>query len=382
MIIRRLSFRKNYNTPMKFKKLALAMMFATASFMAFGQEVQVTEIVQEEAAPFKPYWFIQPQFGMGSTVGEAKVKDLIAPAAALNVGFKFIPALGVRIGASGWEAKGCWVTPKQVYSFKYIQANLDLLLDLSNMFCGYNPDRIFNGYLFGGVGLTHGFDNKGAERLDTHGFPLVYLWKGSKNFAAGRFGAGCDFRVSKRVGINLEANANILSDKFNSKKAGNVDWQMNLLAGVTVRLGKIPAKPAPVVQEVITVVEPAPAIVVVEEPAPAPAPVVVPPTMREDIFFALNSSVITAEQSAKLDELVKFLNNNPTLKVSCVGYADKDTGTGPYNMKLSERRVATVAKALESKGIAADRILTAAKGDTVQPFPVDAENRVCICIAE
>lgn len=369
---------------MKILKLALAMMFAATSLMAIGQEVQVTEVqVQEEAAPFKPYWFLQPQFGMGYTVGETKVGDLITPAAAFNIGYKFIPALGFRVGVSGWEAKGNWVAPKQVYSFKYVQASLDLLLDLSNMFCGYNPDRIFNGYLFGGVGFTHGFDNGEAAKLNTHDYNLHYLWKGTKNFVAGRFGAGCNFRVSKRVGINLEANANILSDKFNSKKADNVDWQLNLLAGVSVRLGKIPAKPVPVVQEVITVVEPAP-VIVVEEPAPAPAPkpVVVPPSIRENIFFALNSSVITAEQATKIDALVKFLNDNPTLKVSCVGYADKDTGTGPYNMKLSERRVEAVATALKAKGIAEDRILTAAKGDTEQPFPVDPENRVCICIAE
>ncbi len=368
---------------MNFKNLAIATLFAAGSMTAFAQEVQVTEVqVQEVAETFSPYWFIQPQVGLGSTIGETKVKDLLSPAAALNVGYKFLPVLGARIGVSGWEGKGCWVTPKQDYSFKYVQANLDLLLDLSTLFCGFNPDRIFNGYLMGGVGFNHSFDNGEANDLYTHGYKLEYLWSGSKNFVAGRFGLGCDFRVSKRVGINLEANANILSDKYNSKKAGNVDWQTNLLAGVSVRLGKIKTKPVVVAQEVVEVVQPvapapAPAPVVEKPVAPAPAP-----TMTEDIFFALNSSVITAEQAVKIDELVKFLNANPSVKISCVGYASKESGSATYNQALSERRVDSVAKALEAKGIAEGRILTAAKGSAVQPFAENAENRVVICIAE
>ena len=353
---------------MNFKNLAIATLFAAGSMTAFAQEVQVTEVqVQEVAETFSPYWFIQPQVGLGSTIGETKVKDLLSPAAALNVGYKFLPVLGARIGVSGWEGKGCWVTPKQDYSFKYVQANLDFLLDLSTLFCGFNPNRVFNGYLLAGVGLNHAFDNGEAKDLYTHGYILENLWTGSKNFAAGRFGLGCDFRVSKRVGINLEANANILSDKFNSKKADNVDWQMNLLAGVTVRLGKIKTKPVVVAQEEVVVVQPAPApvVVVVEEPAPAPAPA---PTMTEDIFFALNSSVITAEQAVKIDELVKFLNANPTVKISCVGYASKESGTASYNQALSERRVDSVAKALEAKGIANIKRITSEKSGKLKAF--------------
>ena len=36
----------------------------------------------------------------------------------------------------------------------------------------------------------------------------------------------------------MELNANMLSDKYNSKKAGNLDWQFNALAGFTFRFGK------------------------------------------------------------------------------------------------------------------------------------------------
>jgi len=49
---------------------------------------------------------------------------------------------------------------------------------------------------------------------------------------------------------------------------------------------------------------------------------------------------------------------------------------------LSKERSAAVSAALQAKGIAASRITTDAKGDTVQPFNVNEENRVSICIAE
>lgn len=58
---------------------------------------------------------------------------------------------------------------------------------------------------------------------------MEYLWQGSKNLVAGRLGLGCDLRLNDRLSINIEGNANLLSDKFNSKKAGNCDWQIKLL---------------------------------------------------------------------------------------------------------------------------------------------------------
>mgnify|MGYP000927857905 CR=1 FL=1 len=42
----------------------------------------------------------------------------------------------------------------------------------------------------------------------------------------------------------------------------------------------------------------------------------------------------------------------------------------------------SIMEALKAKGIAADRITVAYKGDTVQPYNTPEENRVSICIAE
>lgn len=356
----------------------VAILCSTTFVFAQNENRQIKEPAK---VTFKPHWFIQAQIGAAHTVGEADFTDLLSPAAALNVGYKFAPAFGARIGVSGWQAKGGWVNPKQTYEYKYLQGNIDLMADLSTLFCGFNPDRVFNGYIFAGAGLNRGFDNDEANALDTRKHELEYLWQEGKFLPAGRFGLGCDLRLNDRLSINIEANANALSDKFNSKKAGNCDWQLNALVGVSIQLGKSYTKTAPVYYETeAPVVEKPKPTPVIEQPQPKKEVVVEP--MKQNIFFALNSAKVQADQQAKIASLVAYMEKYPTAKVTVTGYADVDTGNPRINSKLSEKRAANVAEALKAKGIAADRITIDYKGDTVQPFNTPAENRVSICIAE
>ena len=88
------------------------------------------------------------------------------PAAAINIGYQFAPAWGARVGVSGWQAKGSWVAPRQDYQYKYLQGNVDIVSDLSTLFCGFNPKRVLNGYVFAGVGLNRGFDNDEAVAIE------------------------------------------------------------------------------------------------------------------------------------------------------------------------------------------------------------------------
>ena len=364
---------------MKIRNLLVAIL-AMSGTVVFAQEQR--QIKEEGKTVFKPHWFIQAQVGAAHTVGEAKFTDLMSPAAAINIGYKFAPAFGARIGGSGWQAKGGWVTPEQTYQYKYLQGNIDIMADLSTLFCGFNPKRVFNGYLFGGVGLNRGFDNDEANALDTRTYELEYLWQEGKFLVAGRFGLGCDLRLNDRLAINIEANANALSDKFNSKKAGNCDWQLNALVGLTIKLGKSYTKTAPVYYEPepAVVEQPKPEPVVAKEPEPKPVVVVEP--MKQNIFFALNSALLQKDQQSKIDAMVAYMEKYPASKVAITGYADKETGNPRINMTLSEKRAKIVADALKAKGIAGDRIVTDFKGDTVQPFRVPEENRVSVCIAE
>lgn len=365
---------------MKRKNLWIAVFALLLSgTFASAQERQIKE---EGRTEFKRHWFMQVQVGAAHTVGEAKFTDLISPAAAVNVGYQFAPAWGARVGVSGWQAKGSWVAPRQDYQYKYLQGNVDIVSDLSTLFCGFNPKRVLNGYVFAGVGLNRGFDNDEAVAIDAAGYKMDYLWTEGKFLVAGRMGLGCNLRLNDHLSINIEGNANILSDKFNSKKAGNADWQFNALLGLNIKFGKGYKETPPVYYEAepVVVEQPKPAPVV-EQPQPKKEAVVVQP-MKQDIFFALNSAKIQDDQKSKINMLVEYLQKNPSAKVKVTGYADANTGNSKINKTLSEKRAANVAEVLKTKGITPDRIIADSKGDTVQPYKTPEENRVSICIAE
>jgi outer membrane protein OmpA-like peptidoglycan-associated protein len=265
------------------------------------------------------------------------------------------------------------------------------MLNVMDLFSAYNSKRFLNPYLFAGVGFNHAYDNDEAIALKGSGYPLPYSWSPNKNFFAGRGGVGIDFRLSNAIAFNIEGNANVMSDKFNSKSGSNPDWQYNVLAGFTIKFGKSHKKQAAPVEPVAEPQPPVkeePAPVVKEEPKPVvkeePAPVVKvePETIQENIFFKINSSVISSLELSKITQLIDFLNKNTNSNIEITGYADKATGSPKYNATLSKKRAEAVAKYLQKKGISSSRIKTSFKGDTVQPFASTEENRVAICITK
>ena len=80
------------------------------------------------------------------------------------------------------------------------------------------------------------------------------------------------------------------------------------------------------------------------------------------IYFDTNVSTITAEQHAKIDNLVNILNEHPEYKVNVYGHADP-RGDAAYNKALSQRRADAAVKLLKQKGIAHNRIFTKAFGE-------------------
>ena len=116
---------------MNIKKLWMSVFaLLLSSTVIFAQEQRIKE---EGKTAFNPHWFMQVQVGAAHTLGEAKFSDLISPAAAINVGYQFAPAWRARVGISGWQAKGGWISPQQDYQYKYLQGNVDIVSDLSTL---------------------------------------------------------------------------------------------------------------------------------------------------------------------------------------------------------------------------------------------------------
>jgi outer membrane protein OmpA-like peptidoglycan-associated protein len=189
--------------------------------------------------------------------------------------------------------------------------------------------------------------------------------------------------VSDRVSLGLEVNANILNDHYNSKKAGNPDWYFNALAGVKIALGKtyrsrVVEAPKPVERIVERIVEKP-----VATPAPAPVVEEKAEALRQDVFFTINSSKVSAAEEAKVKAIVDFLNSHADAKVTVTGYADAGTGNDKVNDRLAEQRAQVVVNLLRDKyGISTSRIVSDSKGARIQPYKENDKNRVSICIAE
>lgn len=74
------------------------------------------------------------------------------------------------------------------------------------------------------------------------------------------------------------------------------------------------------------------------------------------IFFPFDSDVIQPQSLINVKYYAEYILSTPDRKYEVVGYADKNTGSYDYNMRLSERRAQAVANKLKEYGVPSDRI--------------------------
>lgn len=362
----------------KKKLLAAALVATLAAAPATAQKVGETPV---------PYTFITVQGGGQVTFTNCSFENLVTPIGAFSVGRFFTPAVGARLGVQGWLNKsGYKVGGEDVtYDYNYATTNLDVLFNLSNIFA---PGKVHpvNAYLLGGVGLTYAWNNDDqAAIIRDNNIVEPMAWDDNRLVHNFRIGMQLEANVSRHVGINLEVAANNLHDRFNSKLNGKGDWQLQGLLGLTF---KIPTKKSPKPVPAPEPVAPAPAPAPAPEPRPEPKPEPKPApkkkvTKNVEVFFTIGNSEVSQAEEAKVASLAQWLKQHPEAQVSLTGYADAGTGNADINRKISEKRVNAVKTLLTDKhGIAASRITTSFKGDTVQPFSDNDSNRVVIGTAE
>ena len=377
---------------MKLNKVILSGVVALSCVSASAQEADKTVNV------FTPHWYAQAQIGGQYTLGEIGFGKLLSPNVQVGVGYNFNQVVGARFSLNTWQSKAGQKFDGNTYKWKwnYVAPMVDATFNLTNLFCEYNPDRLVEVGVFGGIGANIAWGNDEAadakaailkseaatEALKYGATPLENLWDGTKTRFVARVGANVDFRVSDRVKLGVELSANTLSDKYNSKKASNPDWYFNALVGVKVALGEThTTKVIPAPKPVEKIIER-----IIEKPAPAPAPKVeskvVEENFRRDIFFPIGNTNIAKSQTTKIAEIVEYMKENPDAKITLTGYADKGTGSAAFNDKIAARRAQTVYNTLAAKGVAKSRMIKESKGCRVQPFEENDMNRVTICIAK
>ena len=193
--------------------------------------------------------------------------------------------------------------------------------------------------------------------------------------------AAVGYRVAKNVGIQLYGGITCLTgDRFDNIPKYHHKSNLMYEAGLKLsyHFGKrVPPHTAP---EGASIVEPQP---IVEEPQPVvqekpvveekPAPVVEKPQPAVEtaavaekkpeavtanlpvIYFANNSSRLSADEAAKLDAVADMMKAQPDVSLSIIGHAS-NIGSKQYNRKISQRRANSVKRQLVAKGISAARL--------------------------
>jgi flagellar motor protein MotB len=76
----------------------------------------------------------------------------------------------------------------------------------------------------------------------------------------------------------------------------------------------------------------------------------------KNIFYETDSFALKEESMVELDKLVKFLAENPRIRIEIGGHTD-NIGSSGYNLKLSDNRSKAVADYLVRAGVAKDRLV-------------------------
>jgi len=84
--------------------------------------------------------------------------------------------------------------------------------------------------------------------------------------------------------------------------------------------------------------------------------------LAEMVNFDFDKSNIRPGDAAKLDRKIALLQANPMLRITITGHCD-ERGSDEYNLALGNRRALAAKNYMVNRGIAADRIATASRGE-------------------
>ena len=339
-------------------------------------------------------WFIGAGAGANIYVANgsqhADILDRLTVNPELMIGKWFNPYLGVRLKGQGGSIHTFTGSEgENMYSHTHVNAHVDFMFNFTNYICKYNEKRFYNFIPTIGVGYDHrDYDDK-------------FFKKGFNGITANASLLNT-FRLSNRLSAYIEVGGYFIERDFNKAKTGRMRWNGigTASAGLILKVGKVGFSEATLmdaglINELNDQINrlkadnsnmakqlPCKECPKVQAPAPAPAPVadvIVPNVVR----FRINSANVDREQEINIYNTAQYLNANSDAKVKIVGYADKQTGTADYNMKLSEKRAKNVAKTLiEKYNINSNRVSVEWKGSSEQPYKENSWNRVAIFFAE
>lgn len=307
----------------------------------------------------------------------------------ITLGKWFTPVLGVRAKTQMMQLQ-C-VDGRENPSFDMVNVNAQLLVNVRNLFWGYQPDRIWNISLYAGTGFYRNLDEKNTSYMYTAGMLNT-------------------FNVTKRLFINLDIYGNVAVTDLDRGVAhantpdakgflGDKDRQLGVSLGLGVNLGKVGWSKTPDL-EAINAMHKAQTDalnaslaeqqsendklkgLLAKRPETSTSTVTkeVAVTTPVSVFFNLNSSRIASKKDlVNVQALVDQLNGG---KVEVYGYADSKTGSAEYNKQLSERRAEAVAKELKKMGLKDEQIIIKPMGGVNELTPASYNRRVIVKVVK
>ena len=344
-------------------------------------------------------------FGVG---GMSVLNDgFNTPTLNFNVQFgKYItPVWGVRGVISGIsqsldDQKHVYLVSPTIhyheYCKKFGELNLDGMLNLNNLFSGYNPNRTFNVYLF--AGPTANYSSKGASFINATTAADEYRVKkddGKKVRFGATAGLGLAYDLNAKWAINLEGRVGVTPSIFGDAsdcRRAEATARVNL--GFAYTFGGKKFVPVPKIDEDAINAEinryrnelaQAQADLANCKNALANAKPGVKEVTKEvevagprAIFFKIGSARLDDYGKVNIELAAKILKANPSREYKVAGYADKATGSAPWNQKLSEKRAQVVYDALIAQGVDKDQLEFIGYGGTENMFGKNLLNRVVI----
>ena len=381
------------------KKLFIVLAFAGISVASMAQNEDAADKYSVSTNSFWSNWFVQAGAQWQATYfagehGEGFSKSPLKsfrsnPQASVAIGKWFTPGLGLRVKASGIWGKAV------ERSYKFWNGQAQAMFNLSNMICGYNPDRIYNLIPFAGAGVA---------RNCTDNLYVMGLSVGILN----------QFNITKKVAVNLELGWNRMENDFvaggTAVNMGRRFWDShtNVLyaeVGLTYNLGKATWNKTPDVDAIKALsqsqidalnaqladekaeVSRLKSMLANQKPAPAPITKSIKEfiTTPVSVFFNISKTdVANPKDLVNVRALAKYAKENNS-NILVTGYADSSTGTPEINQKLSENRAKQVAEELVKMGVSRDKISTAAKGGVKElgvESPVSFDRRATVQITE
>lgn len=380
------------------KKLLIILAFAGVSLSSMAQDADPTLKYSVATNSFWSNWFLQFNADWsafysaqehGKNLSSSPIKSFRgAPGASVAIGKWFTPGLGMRTKVYGvW---GRQVNSDVKTEYKYWNAQEQALFNLSNLFCGYNPTRVWNLSAFAGAGVDRNMDD--ATYAMSFSTGLMSQW-----------------RLSKRVSLNLEAGWLYKEHDADGVAAMPVtkndviawdshDNQLYAEVGLTFNLGKATWEKTPDVDAIKALSQAqidalnaqlADAnaenarlknLLANQKPAPAAEKQIVKEYVGApvSVFFNINKSKIASQKDLVNVKGLAEYAKDAKANLLVTGYADSATGAPAYNQKLSEKRADTVANELVKMGVSRDNIQTVGKGGVKDLSPVSYNRRATV----